>query len=223
MTYVPASNLKIKLNESKIVEGSSTTLSGTFIAPGTLDPHDVNNRLGRRSTPTVDQLGLGITSFSGITHKYLDNPQGEPTGLEYSHRHRDLPSRAGMVLPHRPRLPSKCPRATPTVGTLPGQPTARSSAATPRWLGRTDQRRGFVILTGSYSDPGILDTHTVTVSWGDGTTSPAIVDPVNYTFTATHQYVYDKPGTSSSQDTISVTATDNDQASGSSAILLDVG
>lgn len=34
----------------------------------------------------------------------------------------------------------------------------------------------FAVVTGSFSDVGTLDTHTVEIDWGDGTTSPAVVD-----------------------------------------------
>ena len=35
---------------------------------------------------------------------------------------------------------------------------------------------GSVTLTGSFTDPNISDTHTVTVTWGDGSSSPAVVN-----------------------------------------------
>jgi hypothetical protein len=56
-------------------------------------------------------------------------------------------------------------------------------------LGRAVVERGVpVTVTGSFTDAGSLDTHTATVNWGDTTTSPAVVDPINRTFTATHVY-----------------------------------
>ncbi|MCG8612400.1 MAG: PKD domain-containing protein, partial [Pseudomonadales bacterium] len=47
---------------------------------------------------------------------------------------------------------------------------------------------GTAVLTGIVSDIGELDTHSVTVDWGDGNTSIAEVNPVSDTFTASHQY-----------------------------------
>lgn len=59
-----------------------------------------------------------------------------------------------------------------------------------------------VSFAGTFTDPGTLDTHSLSVNWGDGTTTPvpAVTSPVG----ATHQYtaagIYD----------IAVTVTDDD-------------
>ncbi|MCA9049623.1 MAG: PKD domain-containing protein, partial [Planctomycetaceae bacterium] len=45
-----------------------------------------------------------------------------------------------------------------------------------------------VTVSGFIDDPGVLDTHTVSLTWGDGATSQAAVDPVSRTFRATHTY-----------------------------------
>ena len=65
---------------------------------------------------------------------------------------------------------------------------------------------GNVTIDGTFSDPGVLDTHTVVVNWGDGTPPQTLstVDQVGHTFTASHHY--DAGGTY----TISVTLTDKD-------------
>ena len=68
-------------------------------------------------------------------------------------------------------------------------------------------------LSGSFTDPGTLDTHTVTINWGDG--QPATVLPLAasvYSFSATHSYV-DAPQTGN-QYPITVTVTDDDGATG---------
>ena len=70
---------------------------------------------------------------------------------------------------------------------------------------------GSVTLSGSFSDAGVLDTHTVTIDWGDGTTSNATVDQVAGTFSATNTYLDDAPtGTASDLASIGVTLADND-------------
>lgn len=63
------------------------------------------------------------------------------------------------------------------------------------------------VITVAWTDPGPLDTHTVTVSWGDGTTSAATVDPQTRTATATHTYA------TAGTYVIGVTVTDDDGAS----------
>lgn len=73
-------------------------------------------------------------------------------------------------------------------------------------------------LTGSFSDPGILDKHKVTINWGDGTSSKLgesqIVqqpDKVTRTFQLSHQYLDDPPsGTASDLLPITVTVDDFD-------------
>ncbi|MEX1028185.1 MAG: Ig-like domain-containing protein [Candidatus Paceibacterota bacterium] len=71
---------------------------------------------------------------------------------------------------------------------------------------------GIATISGSFTDVGTLDTHTVEIDWGEGTTSPATVDPIARTFTANHQYLDDGPtGTPSNVYAIGVTLTDNDE------------
>ena len=84
---------------------------------------------------------------------------------------------------------------------------------------------GSVTLTGSFTDVGTLDTHTVMVDWGDGTSSPAAVTQGagSGTFTATHQYLDDAPtATPSDEYTITVTVADDDTRTMSASTLVTV-
>lgn len=45
-----------------------------------------------------------------------------------------------------------------------------------------------VTLAADFSDVGVLDTHTATIDWGDGTVTAATVDQLAGTITATHEY-----------------------------------
>lgn len=45
-----------------------------------------------------------------------------------------------------------------------------------------------VNLSASFTDAGLLDTHTATIDWGDGTTSAGLVDQGTGTVTADHAY-----------------------------------
>ncbi len=81
-----------------------------------------------------------------------------------------------------------------------------------------------VTLSGSFTDPGTLDTHTVVIDWGDGSppTQLSLAAGV-LTFSATHQYLDDNPtGTSSDVNTISVTVTDKDGGSGTGSTSVTV-
>ncbi|MBD2365415.1 3-carboxy-cis,cis-muconate lactonizing protein, partial [Anabaena minutissima FACHB-250] len=49
-------------------------------------------------------------------------------------------------------------------------------------------RSNLVSITGGFNDLGLLDTHTVTIDWGNGKTSNTVVDAATGTFTATYEY-----------------------------------
>src|SRR5437867_2439135 len=51
---------------------------------------------------------------------------------------------------------------------------------------------GSVTLTGSYADVGSQDTHTLTISWGDGS-APQTVPVSGGSFSVVHQYLDDNP------------------------------
>ena len=72
-----------------------------------------------------------------------------------------------------------------------------------------------VQLRGSYGDVGTLDSHTVVVAWGDGSSSNAVLDAATRSFSASHRYA-----TTSSVQVFAVVATvqDDDGAQGSGAI-----
>ena len=55
----------------------------------------------------------------------------------------------------------------------------------------TIDENGTVALSGSFTDPGKLDTHKVEINWGDGQSSPATVNQAAGTFDASHQYLDD--------------------------------
>jgi hypothetical protein len=77
---------------------------------------------------------------------------------------------------------------------------------------------GSVIVHGSFSDDGPLDSHTVRIDWGDGgpTTAAAVTQGTGGgSFTASHQYLDDNPSaTFSDLQAIEVTVTDDDDGSG---------
>ena len=64
-----------------------------------------------------------------------------------------------------------------------------------------------ITASASFADAGVLDTHTATWDWGDGSTSDGTVDETEGTVTGSH--TYDTPGVY----TVTVTVTDDDGAS----------
>jgi len=66
-------------------------------------------------------------------------------------------------------------------------------------------------VTATFTDPGVLDTHTATFYWGDGTSSVGIVSEANGSGSATANHVYADNG----RYTVHVVVTDKDGASAS--------
>ncbi|MBI4904042.1 MAG: PKD domain-containing protein [Acidobacteria bacterium] len=78
-------------------------------------------------------------------------------------------------------------------------------------------------LAGAITDPGTLDSHAVTINWGDGVTSTLALPAGVLTFSATHMYADDSPsGTPSDNYTIAVGVTDKDGGAGGASASLTV-
>ena len=79
-------------------------------------------------------------------------------------------------------------------------------------------------VTGSVVDPGSLDSQTVSIDWGDGSTPTVLsLDPGVTSFMASHPYPDDDPtNTSSDPYPINVTATDKDNGVGQAGVNLTV-
>jgi PKD repeat protein len=67
-----------------------------------------------------------------------------------------------------------------------------------------------VTATAPFTDPGIEDTHTGSMAWGDGTSSAATITETNGSGTATATHTYTAPGVY----TLTLTVTDDEGASG---------
>ena len=108
---------------------------------------------------------------------------------------------------------------TDTVTILNADPEAGNVSLTPtvtvdgQTLIESDQA---VTLSGSFTDPGSLDTHTVSIDWGDGTTSDATVDQDAGTYQAVHTYA------SSGPYAIVATVTDDENASHEAETIVNV-
>ena len=75
---------------------------------------------------------------------------------------------------------------------------------------------GMAMLSGVFTDPGVLDSHAVVISWGDGSSDTLInLGGGILSFAASHQYLDDDPtGTAADTYSIGVSVTDKDGASG---------
>ncbi|MCL4262355.1 MAG: tandem-95 repeat protein [Anaerolineae bacterium] len=73
-----------------------------------------------------------------------------------------------------------------------------------------------VEFTAVFTDPGLLDSHTATVDWGDGQTTPGTVNQPAMSVSSTHSY------TAAGVYTVTVTLTDDDGAESSTSFTVTV-
>ena len=173
-------------------ENGTVTVSGSFADASGLDSHTLTIAWGDGTTSaaTIDPVARTFTA----SHTYLDD---DPSGTASDAYAIDLTlsDDDGGV-------------ATAQVQTVVSNvvPVIESVSAT-----AAVDENGTVTVSGSFSDASGLDSHTLTIAWGDGTLSAATIDPVARTFTASHTYLDDDPsGTASDAYTIGLTLTDDD-------------
>jgi hypothetical protein len=141
-----------QLSPATAVEGSPTTLTGEFEDPGTLDTHTGLVAWGDGSP--ADVAAVDATDGEGTVsaaHTYLQDGSYEA---------------------------ELCVTDDDGATACQGLPVSVANAA-PVVRAEPDRASGAqVVLEGTtFSDAGILDTHTATVDWGDGSgPQPAAVD-----------------------------------------------
>ncbi|MBX9580657.1 MAG: hypothetical protein K2X87_10145, partial [Gemmataceae bacterium] len=180
------------LAAAAITEGGLVTVTGAVEDPGRLDAHTVTVDWGDGSSEAVP-VDPATRRFAA-THRY---PDDDPTGTPADPYTVavTVTDDAGATAAGSAVLTVR--NAPPTASDLAGDLTAAEA-------GRV------VTLTGRYADAGTRDAHTITVDWGDGTTSPAALDPLTRTFAATHAYAADPHGFASRTYTVRVAVADDD-------------
>jgi VCBS repeat-containing protein len=90
--------------------------------------------------------------------------------------------------------------------------------------GATLDENGSYSLSGSFTDLESGDTHTVTISWGDGATDTVInLGSGATSFASSHQYLDDNPtATAADNYTVTVTVTDNSLGAGAGGATVTV-
>ncbi len=181
------------VNAPVIDEDGTATITGTFTDVGKLDTHSVVISWGDGTTSdaTVDPTSLTFTA----SYQYLDDKPTDTASDVYE---------IGVTLTDDD-FGTATANTSVTVNNL--NPVIVSVS-----VNEIDEN-GTATINGSFTDVGTLDTHTVVIDWGDGTTSNATVDPIARTFTADHQYVDDNPS-NTTQDTYLVNATVTDDDAG---------
>src|SRR2546428_401631 len=145
-------------------EGASSALALTFADVDALDTHTVSVAWGDGSTNDPTVLSAGVTAFEA-SHVYAD------TGT-YSVVLTLADSAGHTVTANASVSPTNVP---PVVGSLSLSPSSVVDHQT-------------LTVSGSFTDPGTADTFTVTVEWGDGTSSTDSLAAGTRSFSATHAY-----------------------------------
>lgn len=183
----PTKVLSLSLDKSLADEGSTLVASGRSVG-GTVG-EAVTVRWGDGTTSSTT---LSSTKTWTASHVYADDA-GPGTATTYTVRaeavEHDEAVRQVAVVNVAPLV---------TDLTLPSAPVDETDTST---------------VSGTVTDPGSLDTHTVLVDWGDGTV-PVSVPVVDRAFSATHVYADDNPS-STDEDVVpvSVVVEDKDRAS----------
>ena len=182
---------------SPLDEGGGVTLQLAFDDPGTLDNHTVDIDWGDGSG--IETINLGDGELSLVTsHIYLDdNPTGDPTNDYTVTVTVDDDDTGGASAMQTVTVDNVAPEITLFSVTTPVN------------------ENGIATLQLAFDDPGILDTFTVDIDWGDGTAIETInLGAGETSLQTTHQYLDDNPtGTLSDDYTVTVTVTDDDTGS----------
>ena len=172
-------------NVAPVIESISATsayengvvhLTGTYSDVGTQDAHELTIDWGEGSPQTVVVSG---GSFD-ITHQYLDDSPSVTPADNY----------LISVTLADDDLGSDIATTSATVSNIAPELVSLAAADV--------DENGTSTLTGTFADPGTLDTFTVTVDWGDGSPTETFSYPAGTAgFTETHQYVDDNPSATS--------------------------
>jgi hypothetical protein len=145
---------------------------------------------GDGSANTTLNLAAGVLTF-GAPHQYLNNQPGNaPFTITVTVTDKDGGSGTGST--------------TEIVNNVAPANVTVTAAPNPVNEG------GTVTLTGSFTDPGTLDTHTVVVAWGDGSADTINLPAGVLNFRIPHAYRDNQPG--NAPFAISVRVTDQDGA-----------
>jgi hypothetical protein len=172
---------------SPVSENSSTTLSGNISSPNAGDSFTLTVNWGDGSAPQVFNYPAGTTSFAE-THQYLDDNPTATNSDNYTVNltlttagGSDTGSATVTVNNAAPSLSNLALNPSPATG---GSPAT---------------------LSGTVTDVGTQDSHTVVIDWGDGSPVATLNLAAGVTnFNAAHTYNV------TGSFTITVTASDDD-------------
>jgi Ca2+-binding RTX toxin-like protein len=158
------------LSNTTVDEGELVVVSGIIADTGVVDTHTVVIDWGDGNT-SVAMVDASTRTFTASYRYADDNPTGTPVDdymitATVTDKEGDSGSASTVV---------NITNVAPVI--------------TAFQLNETTLNRSRVVsMSGEFIDVGVLDTHTVTVDWGNGITSNAVLDAATRTFTATYEY-----------------------------------
>jgi uncharacterized repeat protein (TIGR01451 family) len=185
------------LSATDVNENGSTTLGGQIQDPGTLDSFSLAVDWGDGSTDTYN-LPAGTTTFTE-THQYLDD---NPTGTV-----QDAVT-IGVGLQDDDTGSAS---ASTQITVRNVAPSLSNVSLTP-----AVDEGGTATLSGQIQDSGALDSFSLQVDWGDGSSNSYNLPAGSTSFNEAHQYLDDNP-TGTPQDNVDVKVTLQDDDSGSAS------
>jgi len=158
-------------------EGDEVWFTGSFTDPGWLDTHALVWDFGDGTEPVQDETG----TLLGVSHTYGDNGVYTVTlSVEDDDGDTGVASYEIHVMNVAPTV-----IAGESVIGMRGEP---------------------ITISGTFTDPGWLDTHIAQIDWGDGTSSPGTVDEDNGDGSVTGTHTYED----GIEFTVTITVTDDD-------------
>ncbi len=235
----------LQLNATTIDEDGSVIVSGTFTDPGLSDTHTVEIDWGGGSeaqphegTTTITSAGAREVGPEGTTavrprkrFRRLTNLGGGQWAFAATHQYLDDRPTATSVDSYN--ITIKVIDSDTGTDTRNETITVRNVAPQVKTLvldHPTITENGAVVLSGTFTDPRLSDTHQVVIDWGvagetttiataggnpAGTTLTSL-GAGNWSFSATHLYRDDDPSVTA-EDTYTIMATVTDDDGGSHA------
>ena len=217
-----APDLTLTVNNASINEAGSVTASGSINDFGTLDTESLKINWGDGSPEETVPLtgGTGSYSFSK-SHTYADdNPtatQSDDYTITATVTDDDTGTTAKTAIVKVNDVAPSAVTLTPTARLLPDGDDADTEADRAVLAPNAPIEEGWAVeYSGTFTDPGTLDAHTMTVDWKDGSTSVFSIPVGQRTFVVSHLFEDDNPtGTSSDTKNLEVVVADDDGKSGS--------
>ncbi len=176
--------------DQAVNEGQTVSFDGSFSDPGTGDTHTATVDYGDGSG--VQPLSLNPDKTFSFSHEYADDAV-YPVTVTVTDDDGSVGANTAIVT---------VMNVAPTVEAGPDQTVNEGDTVN--------------LDPATFTDPGVLDTHTAVVDWGDGTSVAGSVDQTAGTVTGSH--VYTGEGTY----TVTVPVTDDDGGTGSDTLTVTV-